>query len=67
MADRIVRSGEVIHHDKDGNEYVLTAEGQRRPPMQAAPVSTDGFKHYDESAGHCGLCGRLDCRGNCFR
>jgi hypothetical protein len=27
----------------------------------------DGFTTYDTSNGHCGLCGSLRCRGNCFK
>lgn len=26
-----------------------------------------GFRHYDTSKGHCGLCGRIECNGGCFR
>jgi hypothetical protein len=59
---------EEIHHDESGNRYVLDENGNRRPPMQAAETEThSGFTVYDSSQGHCGLCGRLDCRGGCFR
>lgn len=32
-------------------------------------VDPDGrwFTVYDDSEGHCPLCGRLTCRGGCFK
>lgn len=62
------RDGQTIHHDRDGNEYTLDADGNRITPRQAVPVQdSSGFQHYDESQGHCGLCGRINCNGRCFR
>ena len=29
--------------------------------------SVSGFTHYDSSRGHCGLCGSMTCRDNCFK
>lgn len=38
------------------------------PEMQAKPLEkSNGWTTYDTSKGHCGLCGRLDCNGKCFK
>ncbi len=59
---------EEIYHDKDGNAYILDENGNHRPPMKIQPsVNSDGFRDYDTSNGHCGLCGSLTCHGNCFK
>ena len=29
--------------------------------------SSSGWREYDSSKGHCGLCGSLFCSGNCFK
>ena len=62
-------NGEIIHRDEDGAEYVIDEAGNRRPPMKTSEVeiSSSGFLSYDSSKGHCGLCGRLDCSGGCFK
>lgn len=33
------------------------------------PLKTSGFTYYDSSKGHCGLCGKKDCKGYgyCFK
>lgn len=65
-----VRAGQLIHHDEWGNEYVLDEMGNHMPPMQAAPLpkkNASDWTEYDTSQGHCGLCGRLTCRGSCFK
>ena len=64
------RAGQLIHHDEWGKEYVLDELGNRIPPMQAIELpkkNPDDWTEYDTSQGHCGLCGRLDCKGHCFR
>jgi len=62
------RAGQTIHHDKDGEEYVLDEDGNRQPPMQSRVTSKPGeFLTYDDSEGHCTFCGRLTCRGECFK
>lgn len=66
MNDENTRNGEVIYHDKWGDEYVLDERGNRRPPMQSKRMPGE-FVHYDSSQGHCGLCGRLTCNGGCFK
>jgi len=70
MADEYGRNaaGEIIHHDEFGTAYVLDEAGNRRPPMYSEKNSKPGeFTTYDDSQGHCGLCGRLTCRGSCFK
>lgn len=68
MKDQNIRDGELIHHDENGEEYTLDEMGNRRIPMQTIKMITDSkFITYNTSQGHCGLCGRLDCRGECFR
>ena len=60
--------GEHVYTDEGGKEYVLDENGNRRPPMQSGQwvASESGF-HVYESPDHCGLCGRLDCRLQCFK
>lgn len=51
-------SGKVLKDERGGNI----------PPSQAMRNSEDGeFTTYDTSQGHCGLCGRIGCHGECFR
>lgn len=62
------RDGEDILHDEFGEEYVLDANGNRRTPRTTGKKDTSsGFTTYDTSGGHCGLCGRIDCNGGCFK
>ena len=60
---------ETIHHDQYGNEYVLDENGNHRPPMKTSKQieNKSNFHTYDNSDGHCSLCGRLTCRENCFK
>jgi hypothetical protein len=63
-----LRDGEIIHTDKDGKEYVLDENGNHRPPMKSRKISKPGeFTQFDDSEGHCSFCGRLTCRGGCFK
>lgn len=70
MADPYYKNsgGEHVYTDEGGEEYVLDEDGLRRPPMQSGQrtISESGF-HVYESPDHCGLCGRLTCRGQCFK
>lgn len=51
---------EVVKNENDELEV--------RPRMQIGPIrDNSGFTTYDTSAGHCGLCGSLTCRGQCFK
>jgi hypothetical protein len=68
MTNTRKRGGQTIHHDKCGDEYVLDEDGNRQTPRQSRRVSRPGeFPTYDTSEGHCALCGRLGCRGGCFK
>ena len=61
----------------DGNGYtwligadgaaVLDAEGRRVPGPAGYTLTESGWRDYDTSRGHCGLCGRLTCRGRCCK
>jgi len=49
-------------------QYVRDADGSRIPgPAAKNPDDGSGFSTYDSSRGHCSLCGRLTCRGECFK
>ncbi len=59
---------EIRRYDEWGRPYVLDENGRRRPAMQAEKISKPGeFAIYDDSQGHCSLCGRLTCNGPCFK
>lgn len=55
--------------DEWGEEWEVLRGGERRVPMQTSQSrkTESGFLEYDTSRGHCGLCGRLDCNGGCFK
>ena len=66
--NRSKRGGQTIHIDEYGEEYVLDENGNRQTPMQSRVASKkSGFTTYDDSKGHCSFCGRLSCRGECFK
>jgi len=66
-----------IYTDENGDQWLtdengkaLTDErGRNIPPTtQSQKISKDGeFTIYDDSRGHCALCGSLYCRGGCFK
>ncbi len=57
-----------IYHDKDGQEYILDENGNKIPPLVTSKsTESNGWREYDTSQGHCGLCGRLTCNGTCFK
>jgi hypothetical protein len=67
---------ECIFTDENGNEYLLDESGNAMkdeqgnyiPPTRTSKSSiSSGFTTYDDSQGHCPLCGDLYCRGNCFK
>lgn len=59
---------EIVHHDENGEPYVRDENGNKRPPMQSAKINDNsGFTTYDDSQGHCALCGSISCRGSCFK
>ena len=66
--------------DESGNTWLTDASGKivtdgsgNRVPGPAKPLGpppshpSQGYSFYDESRGHCGLCGRLTCNGRCFK
>jgi len=65
-----------IHVDEDGNRrltdengILLSDEfGDPIAPSQSERTSKDGeFTTYDDSQGHCSLCGSISCNGGCFK
>jgi hypothetical protein len=55
-------------HDKDGRLYIVDSDGNKYIPEQVQPIGeSSGWMEYDTSQGHCGLCGRLTCRGFCTK
>jgi len=59
--------GQIIHYDEFGAAYVLDEAGNKMPPLYTPVDEQLGFQIYDTSQGHCGLCGMLICRGDCFK
>jgi hypothetical protein len=56
--------------DDEWHDTLYDGEGNAVKRLkEQAPIESDssGFTIYDTSHGHCGLCGRLGCRGNCFK
>jgi len=71
-----MRDGRDIHHttDEDGRHWATDSNGQpvysggQRVPGPARKTSKPGeFTTYDNSQGHCSLCGSLTCNGGCFK
>ncbi len=65
-----------ISIDENGDRWLIGENGKflkdefgnKIPPSQSNKTSKDGeFTVYDSSQGHCSLCGRLTCRGGCFK
>lgn len=65
-----------VGYDKDGTSWLINSDGDfvtdergNKIPPSSAPIigESSGWKEYDTSRGHCGLCGSLHCRGNCFK
>ena len=64
-------------NDEWGNGPQLNKDGDPEPgfwdkgewvPLVSHVISKPGeFTIHDESQGHCGLCGSIRCRGNCFK
>ena len=56
-----------IYFDEYGEEYSLDEKGNKIPPMQTTKIEeSSGWRFYD-SPYHCGFCGKLTCRGSCFK
>ena len=59
----------IYRFDENGKPYVLDEHGNKRPPIQSVknPDDGSGFTTFDDSQGHCPLCGNISCRGGCFK
>ncbi len=53
----------------DENGKLLKDENNNNiVPSQSLCNSNDGeFTTFDTSQGHCGLCGKIECNGGCFK
>jgi len=52
----------------ENGELLKDEFGKNIPPMKSNIISSPNeFTVYDSSKGHCPLCGRLTCRGECFK
>lgn len=52
----------------ENGEYIYDENGNRVVGTRSRTTSKEGeFRVYDTSQGHCGLCGRIDCKGYCFK
>lgn len=60
----------VDSYSDDFYETVYTADGSPRVQLKqqlSGFYTTSGFRTYNNSHGHCPLCGRLGCNGYCFK
>jgi hypothetical protein len=65
---RGILNNEDVFYDENGDPYVIVQpSGERIPPPQINRIEHKGFRTYDTNQGHCALCGRLTCRGTCFK
>ena len=53
----------------DGNgKYLKDERGNNIPPQHSKVISKPNeFTIFDDSKGHCALCGSLTCSGRCFK
>lgn len=57
---------EEAYFDNWNNEY--DERKNKRPSAQTQhTISKEGWTEYDTSMGHCCFCGKLDCKGTCFK
>lgn len=65
-----------VYTDENGKRWLVTQDGEfitdergeKVPAMHSEIISKPGeFIIHDDSQGHCCFCGRLTCRGSCFR
>jgi hypothetical protein len=56
-------------YENDFYETLYDSEGRVRKVLkeQIEPENNSYFTTYNSSHGHCGLCGRIDCNGSCFK
>jgi hypothetical protein len=63
-----MRHGQKVYVDEKGLEYCLDEMGNKIIPMNSKVIGeSSGWKEYDSRQGHCGLCGRISCRGYCVQ
>ncbi len=72
-----MKDGRDIRHtfDRDGNTWLTDANGtivrddrgERIPGPADIEDPNAAFPLYESSRGHCAFCGRLICRGTCFK
>ncbi len=56
------------YFNKNGEREAGFYEDGEWIPSKSKPISDNsGFTTYDNSQGHCPLCGRLTCNGGCFK
>ena len=66
-----------IKTDRNGNQWLVDCNGTYLRDENGDKISpqhykmkefrTSSFTAYDTSKGHCGLCGKISCRGQCFK
>ncbi len=77
LLDTISRMDEAIQSNTDNHPLpeglYITPDycgptSVTRIPYRSEIISKPGeFTVYNDSLGHCGLCGRIDCNGSCFK
>lgn len=62
--------------DDYGNEWLTDENGNLlkdelgnniSPSVSGVVSKSSGWDFHDTSQGHCALCGRINCRGECFK
>lgn len=56
--------------DNDFFEVLYDTEGNPKKVLKdqtSKKETSSGFTTYDTKYGHCGLCGKITCRGTCFK
>jgi len=54
--------------DNTGKRVEIDGVSHLLIPEQSTVVSKEGeFTMYDDTQGHCALCGRITCKQTCFK
>lgn len=53
--------------DENGNILKDEAGNNIPPSVSRKVLRSSGWAFHDTSQGHCALCGRISCRGECFK
>lgn len=65
-----------IYIDDDGKQWLTDDNGtllkddfgnKIAPTQSTNRKMVNGFTIYDTTQGHCALCGKINCHGNCFK